>query len=344
MIQLKLRCAIQWVAGIKSRGNNVTSHTLRKNKNAWQNITKSGTERYPDREDRIECAQSYNDHIQRAISGDNSAKVHGRVLNTYELVKDAMLTRECNKEQYDQINLQWKDAGEKISNNLGNIIPMADTSASMTIDKSIPFYNSIGLSIRVSEKTNPTFKNRVLQFSSTANWFDLTQHNTFVDKVKYMKNHINCASTNFNGAMKLILDSVLQAELPPSQVNNLVLIVFSDMQINADQYGPRYDDTLHDSVKKMYHSAGLNSKYKTPFEPPHIVFWNLRQTSGFPTTSTEKNVTMVSGYSDTILNAFLDKGVGGLRKFTPYNMFLELVNSENYNMMSQYFNQYFYPT
>ena len=122
--------------------NNVTSHTLRKNKNAWQNITKSGTERYPDREDRIECAQSYNDHIQRAISGDNSAKVHGRVLNTYELVKDAMLTRECNKEQYDQINLQWKDAGEKISNNLGNIIPMADTSASMTIDNSIPFYNS----------------------------------------------------------------------------------------------------------------------------------------------------------------------------------------------------------
>lgn len=323
--------------------NNVTSQTLRKNKNAWQNITKSGTERYPDREDRVECAQNYKDHIQRAVSGDKSAKVHGRVLNTYELVKDAMKINPSNKEQYDQINLQWQDAGEKVSDNLGNIIPMADTSASMISDNCVPFYNSIGLSIRVSEKTNPAFKNRILQFSSTANWFDLSQHTTFVDKVKYMKEHINCASTNFYGAMKLILDSVLQAELPPRQVNNLVLIVFSDMQINADTYGANYDDTLHDTVKKMYESAGLNSKYRTPFEPPHIVFWNLRQTSGFPTTSTEKNVTMVSGYSDTILNAFLDKGIGGLQQFTPYNMFLELVNSDNYGMLSQYFNQYFVP-
>ena len=129
----------------------------------------------------------------------------------------------------------------------------------------------------------------------------------------------------------------------PSLAKYDKVIVFSDMQINADTYGANYDDTLHDKVKKMYESAGLNSKYKTPFEPPHIVFWNLRQTSGFPTTSTEKNVTMVSGYSDTILNAFLDKGIGGLQKFTPYNMFMEIVNSDNYNMMSQYFNQYFIP-
>lgn len=323
--------------------NNVTSQTLRKNKNAWQNINKSGKDRYPDREDRVECAQNYKDHIQRAVSGDKSAKVHGRVLNTYELVKDAMKTPASNKEQYDQINLQWQDAGKRVSENLGNIIPMADTSQSMTDDKCVPFYNSIGLSIRVSEKTNPAFKNRILQFSTTANWFDLTTHKTFVDKVNYMKQHINCGSTNFNGAMKLILDSVLQAELHPSQVNNLVLVVFSDMQINVSPYTACYDDTLHESIKKMYASAGLMSKYKTPYEPPHIVFWNLRQTSGFPTTSTEKNVTMVSGYSDTILNAFLDKGIGGLRQFTAYNMFLEIVNSDNYKMMSQYFNDYFVP-
>ena len=37
---------------------------------------------------------------------------------------------------------------------------MADTSGSMEMNQCIPLYNSIGLSIRVSEKTHPAFKNK----------------------------------------------------------------------------------------------------------------------------------------------------------------------------------------
>ena len=123
------------------------------------------------------------------------------VVNTYELVKDAMQTSNTNKTEVDRINLQWEESGKKVKDNLGNIIAMADTSASMTSDECLPFYNSIGLSIRVSEKSSPAFQNRVLQFSTNANWFNFEGYNTFYEKVQYMKKHINCASTNFVGAI-----------------------------------------------------------------------------------------------------------------------------------------------
>lgn len=323
--------------------NNVTSKTLRNNTRAWQNKTKSGKTRFPDNEDRVICASKYEKHISDAVSGKNGAKIHGRVMNTYELVKDAINTSSKNKIEVDRINLQWVDSGEKVKDNLGNIIAMADTSASMTTDNSLPYYNAIGLSIRISEKANPAFKNRILQFSTNANWFNLNGYNTFYEKVKYMMPHINHASTNFVGAMKLILDAIIDAKLVPKDVCDMVLIVLSDMQINASSYGAKFDDVMYEQITEMYRVAGLTSEYKKAFTPPHIVFWNLTKTSGFPTKSTEKNVTMISGYSDTLLNNFLEKGSGTLKEYNPFDMFMDIVNHDNYKMLGNYFHDYFMP-
>ena len=234
--------------------------------------------------------------------------------------------------------------GKKIADNLGNIIAMADTSASMTVNESLPFYNSLGLSIRVSEKSNPAFRDRVLQFSTIPQWFNLAGYETFYEKVNYMKYHINCTSTNFIAAMKLILDSIIESQLDPKNVEDMVLVVFSDMQLNAGyQYGCRWDDTMYDTIVKMYEDAGLRSKYKRPYNPPHICFWNLSRTDGFPCSSKMKNVTMISGYSDALLNNFLEKGANALKDFSGYDMFMDIVNNSRYDMLGHYFNDYFMP-
>ena len=152
--------------------------------------------------------------------------------------------------------------------------------------------------------------------------------------------------------MKLVLDSVLKAELPPCDISSLVLVVLSDMQINgignsqlSNQgyyYGQTYDDTMYERIKKMYHAAGLQSKYGVPFEPPHIVFWNLKKTDGFPSTTTTRNVTMLSGYSDTLLNTFLEEGVDSLKNYRPYDMVVKILENERYNSLKHYFKDYFY--
>ena len=39
--------------------------------------------------DRIECAENYKQHITKSLSGDKTARVHGKRLNVGELAKDA---------------------------------------------------------------------------------------------------------------------------------------------------------------------------------------------------------------------------------------------------------------
>jgi hypothetical protein len=331
--------------------NTVTSKSLALHEKAWRNLNKNGSIRYSENEDRVVCAENYKNHIERAKNGDKTAKVHGKVMSTYEIVKQAMTTKPEDNTSIDRINMQWDESGKKIISNVGNVIAMADTSASMAADGCLPFYNSIGLSLRISEKCAPMFQNRILTFSTNPEWFRFEESDTFYDKVQKMKPHINCANTDFEKALKMVLDSVVQAELPPKDISSLVLVVLSDMQINGlnsshhscwgYNYGQTYDDTMYERIKKMYHHAGMQSKYEVPFEPPHIVFWNLRKTNGFPTSAKTKNVTMISGYSDTLLNAFMDKGIEVLQNFTPVSMIFDILDNDRYNMLGYYFSQYF---
>jgi hypothetical protein len=77
----------------------------------------------------------------------------------------------------------------------------------------------------------------------------------------------------------------------------------------------------------------MRSKFREPYRPPHILFWNLRQTQGFPVTSNQENVTALSGYSSTLLNIFCDKGIDGLKKFTPAGALEEILAHPRYNAM-----------
>ena len=205
----------------------------------------------------------------------------------------------------DTVNLQWEDNGKNNVNGLGNIIPMVDTSGSMESDNCIPLYNAIGLGLRVSEKTHPAFKNRIMTFDANPTWVQLNDTMSFVDKVKQVKRAGWGMNTDFYKAMRQILDVILVNDISPEEVNNMVLAIFSDMQI--DSAGTENQSTMMENVKNMYRNAGLMSKYKAPFTPPHILFWNLRSTTGFPTLSVEPNTTMLSGYSSTLLNVFVEK-------------------------------------
>ena len=257
---------------------------------------------------------------------------------------------------------------DKNNKGLGNIIPCSDTSWSMTTDNSIPLYNSIGLGIRVSEMTHPAFKDRVLTFDRTPVWHNLSDCETFIDKVGVLKNMSTGLNTDFYKAMKMILDVIIENDIPPGDVENIILAVFSDMQIDSaifksndyinavEEMGStewrksavpgrymenvNYMDTLFSCIKKMYASAGLQSKYKKPYSPPHMLFWNLRNTEGFPVLSTEKNVSMISGYNSAMLNVFCEKGMDALKEFTPRTLLAEILNNDRYNILTDDVNEF----
>ena len=119
-------------------------------------------------------------------------------------------------------------------------------------------------------------------------------------------------------------------DISPEEVSNMILAIFSDMQIDS---AGNNDATMMENISNMYRNAGLMSKYKTPYNPPHILFWNLRSTTGFPTLSSTENTTMLSGYSSTLLNAFVEKGFEELKNITPSKMLEEILNDERYQVL-----------
>lgn len=334
---------IKMASGAKGEGqwdqidfNTITSKTMRLYSKAWQNITKTGETRTSEQH-RIDCAQHFKEHINKAVSGDKTAKVRGKRCNTGELVADAIAihTSGCVDTETKRINLQWDDNAEN-NVGLGNMISIVDVSGSMTVDNSTPLNNAIGLGLRISEKASPAFKDRVLTFSENPTWVNLEDCDSFCQKVQKVRTAPWGMSTNIYKAFQLILDGIIQSEMSPTQVEDIVLCVFSDMNINQGAHGN--SDVMHDQVLKMFSEAGIKSKYNTPFKAPHLLWWNLRTTSGFPTLSTTKNCTMLSGYNAALLNAFQSKGVDALSEYTPYKMVVDILSEQRYNMLERSYN------
>jgi Mg-chelatase subunit ChlD len=317
--------------------NRVPSKALGKYTKAWLNQSKKGEERST-KEDRRQAALNYKAHIEAAKKQrdlpdeEKTAKVHGKRCEIYDLVKRAWNVYGMEQSTRDQINLQWQDQG-KSTGKLQNVIAMVDTSSSMTCDDSTPLFNAIGLGIRIAEKAAPAFKNRVLTFNSRPEWFNFGDcpDDDFVAKVSKVRDAPWGGSTDIYAAFKLILDVVKENNIPAADVANMTLIILSDMQINATEGNT---DTLYTRIKALYMAAGFEA-------PPHIVFWNLRKTTGFPTKSDMPNVTMLSGFSSVLLNQFCEKGVDVLKNYNGYMMIHDILSAARYAKLEECIRMYF---
>ena len=319
---------------------NVTSITMNLQKNAFLNLKKDGkTERYPEDFDRIECKEHFQEFLQNVKSGNQVMK--GKRVSIVDMVRGAYtMKQDVSQDIIDTLNAQW-DNNSSQTGLLENFIAMVDTSGSMTVDNSNPLYSAIGLGIRVAEKSS--FGKRVLTFSASPNWINLDDNETptFVEKVKKIANAEWGMNTNFYAAMKMILDVIILSKMPPTDVENMVLAVFSDMQVNqADQ---KYStNSMSENIISMYAAAGIKN-FGKPYKPPHILFWNLRSTDGFPSVSTAQNMTMLSGYSPSLLNIFCEKGVEGFKTVNPWNTLCETLTIKRYKRFSDYFMNYYNP-
>jgi hypothetical protein len=98
-------------------------------------------------------------------------------------------------------------------------------------------------------------------------------------------------------------------------------------------------ETMFEMMKNKYYNAGIKTRYRTPYNLPNIVFWNLRQTNGFPNRCMGKNTVMISGNSPILLNEFSKKGIGYLEEITPIIMITDILNNERYNILDKKFTE-----
>jgi hypothetical protein len=137
-------------------------------------------------------------------------------------------------------------------------------------------------------------------------------------------------NTNFAAALDTILDAIIKNKMAPEDVQDMVLVVLSDMQM--DQGDQCDKQVLYETMKAKYEAAGIRV-HGAPYKPPHILFWNLRSTSGFPSLSNQPNASMMSGFSPALLNLFCEQGLDALQSCTPWALLEKSLENERYKIM-----------
>ena len=303
------------------------SITMLKQRKALYNVTKSGKQRSYDK-DRVQCAENLKQFLESRIKSGNEIK--GKRVGLIDFTKNAKELIEQNQYspmtgiEIEMLNSQWRDNGAS-TGALSNFIAMVDTSGSMTWEGGDPYNAAIALGIRVAEKS--TIGKRVMTFSTEPVWVNLDHCTGFVDMVKEMEksNGLAGTGTNFYKALDLCLNAMVENQVSIEDAKNMVLVIFSDMQISEGDVG----------YKSMY--AGIVSKYVAAgySQPPHILFWNLRSKNGSPALSRDKNVSEMSGFSPALLNQFCEKGIEALANLTPWTNLLESLDNPRYANMSK---------
>jgi Mg-chelatase subunit ChlD len=323
-LQIK-QCGQEWSA---IDFNKVTSISLSRQKQAFLNVKKDRTVRFPESHDRIECAEHFNSHIQKAVRGEVEMK--GKRVGMADFTKQAIeLSRGGSQVEKDLLNSQWRDNATQ-TGALGKMIAMVDVSGSMEGD---PMHVAIALGIRIAEKS--IIGKRVMTFSAKPSWVNLEGYDDFVSQVQVVRQAEWGMNTNFASALDTILDAIIQNKMAPEDVQDMILVVLSDMQMDA---GDRCNkQVLYHTMKEKYEAAGIRV-HGAPYKPPHILFWNLISTGGFPSLSNQPNASMMSGFSPALLNLFCEQGIDALQSCTPWSLLEKSLENDRYKIMSDKLN------
>jgi hypothetical protein len=334
-----------------------TSITMAKQRRAFMNLKKGGgrggcDEVRSQNPDRIQCAKNFQVYLESLKKSGKEVK--GKNVGLEAFTKQAFDIygydyKVRNQEEADILNSQWRDnCNKKNGNGLGPMIAIVDTSGSMEGD---PINAAIALGCRVAEKS--ILGKRVMTFSSEPAWINMDGCDTFTDMVSAImrQRHSAGMNTNFYKALDMILCAIEEKRIPPAEVENMILAIFSDMQIddnlhmmnttnNNNCFGYNPNDrqkmeargkwaTMFLQIKQKYAEVGMRM-YGVPLNPPHILFWNLRKTDGFPTLSTEAGCSMMSGYDPSILNMFCELGMEALKEMSAYKMLIKSLDNPRY--------------
>ncbi|KAF3039446.1 hypothetical protein E8E11_002080 [Didymella keratinophila] len=219
-------------------------------------------------------------------------------------VKAGALQQELHRKVVDG---QWRTLVKSVTNAgaLQSSIAVCDVSGSMTYpvfrDGSNPMDSAIGLSLLIASVTTGTFGGNIITFSESPRLvsfkedYKLDELCRVVGRVRGMDWGMN---TNLVLVFERLLETAQLEELPQADMIKQVF-VFSDMQFDSAM-DPQVWSSSFDRIKSAYADA--------EYDMPKLIFWNLAGQTSKPVTMDDRNVALVSGYSQGMLAAFLETG------------------------------------
>ncbi len=326
--------------------------------------------RHPKNKSRVECRK----RLRKAMVDSKVKKLKGRQLFPHEIVNKMMHGYGLSGAELDVFQCQWDDIVESVKAameamkendnldedtkeeekegggiDLGKVVSLVDVSGSMS---GTPMDVAIALGILVSEVASPEFADRCITFHANPSWVNFHSGMSLFEKVEHLKSAPWGMNTDFEKATEMILKIAIEAKLEPEDIPDL--IVFSDMQFDSARCD-RYEnyETHHERIVRRFKEEGLKVCGRE-WPAPHIVYWNLRgTTNGFPVQGDTPNVTMLSGFSPSLLKLLLNGdplmseneeeeddmvvlGEGGKtkkKKKNPYTTVRKALDDEDYNLV-----------
>lgn len=255
-------------------------------------------------------ADRYDAYIQAAINGE--AKINSGTLYPYDIVEKFW---EGHRDGADTLEAQWRALPNYVEEG-HNILVMADVSGSMG---GRPMASAIGLALYFAERNVGDFHNLFMTFSSHPDFVSV-KGETLEQKIRMIQRADWGMDTNIEAAFESVLNLCKENHVRPEEVPEAIIIV-TDMEFNEANfitYGGKADWNFYKEMETRFQIWG--------YKIPHIVFWNVRSKQDtFHASSDYKGVTMVSGHATSSFKAVVQ-----CLNMTPYEMMLEVLNSERY--------------
>lgn len=293
----------------------VPGRCLNLNRKAFLNQKLKGPGPRSDEEDRVACATNFKEHLAAVLAG--KAKVNGgSTVYPHQIVRQ-MLNAGVSEEEMQALEAQWKAIRDKVAV-AGRMVPMCDFSGSMS---GIPMDVSLALGMLLSEINHPAFKDHILAFDAQPSWIKLDGTARLVDKLKYAQQFAQGLNTNFESAMKLILNRLVEHNVPACEAPDDI-VVFTDMGFDAanGRGASGQWSTLITNMKARFRAAG--------YMMPRLVIWNLRADfKEYHAKADEEGVLMLSGWSPSSMKVLME----GIKVRTPYESMRAVLDDERYD-------------
>lgn len=213
---------------------------------------------------------------------------------------------------------------------LADVMVVADGSGSMYHNQvPRPIEVAVALAIYCAEHCKGEFNNKYITFSQTPRFVDLSGNSTLLGKIVTAMKNNEVANTNIEAVFQIILDTAIEKKARLDELPKTILII-SDMEFDdcaeTDEVVARNrychkcarpDDALFEKLRQRYRAYG--------YQLPRLVFWNVASRTGtIPIKENELGVTLVSGYSVSILKMILSG------ETDPYKNLIKTLHSERY--------------
>ena len=262
------------------------------------------------------CPSEWEAYMEDVANRKKEMKV--RMLYPYEILMPYMqAVEEIPLEGFAHVEMAWANkVGEVRSSGKlrRRILPICDVSGSMFCEKNLPIANSVSLGLLISEASEGPFQHTVITFSETPRMLDLSGGETLLARLRMLVEEGTGFNTDFVKVFKMLLHHMRAYGVAPENAPE-VLMCISDMQFDEAVSG----HTNFQHVREMYAEAG--------YALPEIWFWNVRgKTVDFPVNCYEENVSLVSGFSPSVVDLLVEGD-----SVTPYKVMRRALDNERYD-------------